>query len=412
MNILTTKAPYIIFAIYAIVSLFTDVYSFPNSPFFGVDFHSYWYAGHFVHQGSDPYQAAIDGASPQLPITYIDGTVVTQEPVGQPHLMKVPANTAPIVLLLSIFALLSWPNAVWVWFICNIIFAIATAIVLTNLFMNKPKTSDYLLSILLFISLFSTKSIFHTGQTSLIVGLLMFSTILLADRNRLAAGLALGIALSKYSLSLPVFLFLWLKRKRSLVIIAILTQLLGVFALAWLTQTSPVAIITAYLAMIAAHIGQPGIHLANYFPENNIIAIALIIGITIPMLFVIHYWTQQERFNLPEDQRKMLDLSVMALFNLHILLAFYHREYDAIIWVVSFFVLFLGLKNNVWDLPKSVKIMILAFLIFSVFWMTRIELLAHLLPNTIANIITTTVLMLSFVITFLLVHRTRRSSEQ
>ncbi|WP_322495334.1 glycosyltransferase family 87 protein [Chloroflexus sp.] len=409
MNILKNNILYSLFFVYAIITFSVDAYTFVRSAFFGVDFHSYWYAGHFVRQGTDPYFAAIHGISLQLPITYIDGNLVSHEPVAQPDLMRVPANTAPIVLLLTIFAFFSWHHAVWIWFLLNTLFAILNAIVIVKLFTNKPSIIHYLLSILLFLSLFSTKSALHTGQTTLIVSLLMFLAVLFAERNVFVAGIALGIALSKYSLSLPVILFLWFKRKYSLISIAALVQILSAFVLAWLTNTSPFVIIIEYLTMIAAHISQSGIHLASYFVKNNIIVIILTIGITIPMLLVVHYWTQIRSFNLLEEQRQLLDMNVLALFNLHTLLSFYHREYDAVIWIISFFVLFFGLKINVWNVSQYGKIIISVLMFLSVLWMARAEILLSLLrmPSGIENILTTTVLFVNFMVIFFFFYRTK-----
>ena len=66
------------------------------------DLHSYWYFGHFVWQGMDPYQAFDQGVEVHLPIRYLDGVIVEAGSVGQAGLRAYPvANTAPILLLLS-----------------------------------------------------------------------------------------------------------------------------------------------------------------------------------------------------------------------------------------------------------------------------------------------------------------------
>ncbi|NKQ36716.1 MAG: hypothetical protein HF973_14020 [Chloroflexi bacterium] len=79
------------------------------------DFHSYWFSGHFLRQGTDPYQAFFDRRVPSVPVHYVDGLTTEQAPVAQPGLAITPANTAPITLLLSLFSWLSWPSAKLLW---------------------------------------------------------------------------------------------------------------------------------------------------------------------------------------------------------------------------------------------------------------------------------------------------------
>lgn len=102
-------------------------------------------------------------------------------------------------------------------------------------------------------------------------------------------------------------------------------------------------------------------------------------------------------------------MNVLALFNLHTLLSFYHREYDAVIWIISFFVLFFGLKINVWNVSQYGKIIISVLMFLSVLWMARAEILLSLLrmPSGIENILTTTVLFVNFIVIFFFFYRTK-----
>jgi len=70
--------------------------------------HSYWYHGHYVKAGEDPYQA------------FFDGVVTENLPPAQPGLANTPANTAPLVLGLSIFSWLSWTQAKTFWMFINL----------------------------------------------------------------------------------------------------------------------------------------------------------------------------------------------------------------------------------------------------------------------------------------------------
>lgn len=50
------------------------------------DFHSYWYAGHFIWEGEDPYRAIFEEREPRLPVRYWDGLVVTEGKIAQERL--------------------------------------------------------------------------------------------------------------------------------------------------------------------------------------------------------------------------------------------------------------------------------------------------------------------------------------
>jgi hypothetical protein len=52
-----------------------------------------------------------------------------------------------------------------------------------------------------------------TGQTTLFVFALMLGALLTMSKNWFASGIMLGFALSKYSVALPVFLFMLYEQK-------------------------------------------------------------------------------------------------------------------------------------------------------------------------------------------------------
>src|SRR5690349_7313069 len=108
----------ILAALYA-VSVILYLYVEEGRPLGGRDFHQFWYAGHFVLQGTDPYAAYFAKELPRLPIKYLDGVTVTQYPVAQGKLAIIPSNTPVILLLLSPFSLFSWGVAKWLFLIVN-----------------------------------------------------------------------------------------------------------------------------------------------------------------------------------------------------------------------------------------------------------------------------------------------------
>ena len=110
---------YIILLGLAILSIISVIYSITKTVDHSgaFDFHSYWYAGHFVRQGSDPYEAYLQGLALDVPVSYWDAEPTTSLPIAQPDLAIVPAKTAPMVLLLTPFSYVSWGLAKVLWLI-------------------------------------------------------------------------------------------------------------------------------------------------------------------------------------------------------------------------------------------------------------------------------------------------------
>ena len=54
----------------------------------GIDLHPYWYYGHFVRAGINPYTAFAEGATLPEAVHYIDGSVVEADAVRQPAKLR------------------------------------------------------------------------------------------------------------------------------------------------------------------------------------------------------------------------------------------------------------------------------------------------------------------------------------
>jgi hypothetical protein len=76
-----TKILCILAGLYAI-AVISYIFIETGKPLGSRDFHQFWYAGHFIIQGSDPYEAFFAKKPPKLPIEYLDGVTITQYPVA------------------------------------------------------------------------------------------------------------------------------------------------------------------------------------------------------------------------------------------------------------------------------------------------------------------------------------------
>src|SRR6185503_5078660 len=87
------------------IAVITYIFIETGKPLGARDFHQFWYAGHFILQGRDPYAAYFAGEQPKLPIKYLDGVVADHYPVAQGDLTIIPSNTPMMLLLLAPFSL-------------------------------------------------------------------------------------------------------------------------------------------------------------------------------------------------------------------------------------------------------------------------------------------------------------------
>jgi len=385
-----------------------------------IDFHSYWYSGHFVRQGTDPYEAFLSEQQPQIPVYYLDGKAVTAQPVAQPGLAIVPANTAPIVLLLSLFSFFSWPLAKSVWLIVNLLLALMIPwMVLRLWFPNAGIRSESLIIVFSFWSLLATRMAVITGQTTLVVFALMLLTLMTMNKNWVLSGIALGIALSKYSLSMPVLLFLLFKRKSNVIALALAAQAIGLLGLSILTNVSPMQVWHEYILMIGGHLGDKGIHLVYsiYRLMPDAISTPVFFSITLLSTFIVGaplaYWLKRYYFSLPDNVRSLADFHIVTILMLWTLLVVYHREYDVVIWIVFVAFVIYGVRANVWQLSREWRRGLTLFLAFSMLWLSRPQqMLATLLPDQVFRVweqagqtLVTLILMACLTVTFILLYR-------
>ena len=189
------------------VTVMTYIFIETGKPLGARDFHQFWYAGQFIVQGRDPYQAFFSGQQPDLPIAYLDGVIVDTYPVAQPELEITPSNTPAMMLVLAPLAFFSWGNVKWAFMFINIALMFITAsLAIRRIPFAGVKLSpiDEIFLFLIYIDLSATRIAIENGQTTLFVFLLMMVAVLYMDRDWRISGVALGVALSKYSLSLPV----------------------------------------------------------------------------------------------------------------------------------------------------------------------------------------------------------------
>lgn len=277
-----------------------------------IDFYPYWSAARVVLQGQDPYSAFVAQLLPLLPGKSI-----------------APANTAPLVLLLTPLALLPLAPAETIWLVVNLILAAAIPWIVFYVFRLRMSFTARMCLSLDFLCWQSTRSAIENGQVTLLVCVLLLVTVWLARLNRdLLAGIALGIAMSKYSLALPGVLLFLAYRRYLILIVSAAIQLLGLLCITAVSGTSPVSIVTNYFVIMTMHLDNRGIHLEGLGMDATLARLlVLLVGVAMLMYSVRH-----SRGQLAHDDSAggpPTVLRVLGVLIAGVLLVVYHREYDA-----------------------------------------------------------------------------------
>jgi hypothetical protein len=315
-----------------------------EAPYSGGDLHPYWYYGHFVHVGINPYIAYAEKLELPGPYYYLNGSVTLPDEVDRPVMARAPAFTAPLLLILSTFSFFHWDLAKNIWLVCNVAFIIAIPWLTLRLLPPSLQLARPLqwLAAFSFYCMKGPRESAASGQASILVLLLMIGTLLLRQRHWIWAGVALGVALGKYSLALPILIFLLLEKRFQVIVVALLVQLLGLTVVAALDGGSLWETVLVNWRMIEFHAVQLGVHLGYLLrSEPQIAAWLVVMGSLITLAMVLYSrrrgWTSADL--LPVN-------SVMILW---ILLAVYHRNYDTLA-VIPSLILCLSAATT-WQLP-------------------------------------------------------------
>lgn len=327
-----------ILVIFSALAVYSLIYILRTSlsPAGGIDFHSYWYSGHFLRQCADPYQAYLNQETPSTPVRYLDLASPFEGEVAQPGLANVPANTAPVVLILGLFSFFSWPTAKLLWLLLNITFLLLLPGLLARWLRPRTryKPTELLLITLLLFSLFGTRNSAVNGQTSIFVYLLMLVSLVTAQRSPGVSGVALGVAFSKYSLSLPVLLLFLSERRWKLLAIATLVQVFALLGISSISHQSPISILAAYAEIMYIHTSMSGIHLASLFspasPAGGAAALLLSL-LVLAALLAAGMSKENARFSIDTEFYRQNNRPVFDILLLWTLLVAYHRAYDSFV---------------------------------------------------------------------------------
>ncbi len=310
------------------------------APLGATDLYPYWYHGHFVLAGENPYRA------------FFEGIRMEGVPEIQPGLAIIPAYTAPLILLLSVFSLVPWADAKMLWMFFNLLFTLLIPILTIKLLPQQNALSRFqkITIFFIFFILQGTRIANWVGQATLIVFCMMLGALLLRREQKVLAGILLGFALSKYSLAVGVFLFLLLKRDYLILAISLIVQIFGVVIASLLGGQPIFFTINYYFRMVTQYSVFPGIHLASLFPANNVVALLLALFST--LILGIYLWRMRRRvsetLSNSETTLSFADWHLLSILLLWSLLVVYHRTYDTLVVIIFIVTLIYGFTQPTW----------------------------------------------------------------
>jgi hypothetical protein len=380
------------------------------------DYHQFWYAGQFVIQHRDPYEAFFNGEKPNLPIHYTDGVTVDQYPIAQYGLERTPSNTPAMLLLLTPLAHFSWWTAKWSFFVINILLMLATGwLAMRHVPFGGVKLPRFqeILIFLIYFDFSATRIAIENGQTTLLVFLLMLIALIFYERAWYAAGLALGLALSKYSLSLPVFLFFLYRRDFKVILLAMAAQMAGVAGMAALSGVTPARIIDENIMLFFRLFDQPGVHLSRWFEfisSNHFLTVIPSMVMTALIFIPMFLWLQRTPRGTVE-QEEIRDFHVLTVLFLWTILVAYHRLYDTLILIFFILLVFKGLRHpEIWDVSQRVRDLLIAFMavlipLILILPARIVDLLVPFYYGRMSDFITTVLLVVMLAISMFLLWR-------
>jgi len=169
-------------------------------------------------KGEDPFAWYLAGNS--------DGQIIMSQEPNYLHLLYV---------VLVPFAQMSWPAAKASWALCNLAMGTTCAYLLSR--DAGLRSAPQVAVIALFLSATPLGHTLGNGQHSLLS--LFALTLAWRGQARGAGGIGLAIGATKYSMAIPVGLWLLLQRRAYAVGVASLVGLLAVALFVWVTGTDP-----------------------------------------------------------------------------------------------------------------------------------------------------------------------------
>jgi hypothetical protein len=176
-------------------------------------------------------------------------------------------------------------------------------------------------------------------------------------------GLALGIALSKFSVVIPFVIFLAYKRQWTPIVVGLVIQVIAFSALAVLRPGSPHEVFVDFVSIAASHASFEGVHLTGLFSVTT--TTAILVGIVFSVTVFTPLWFHLSMTKAWDSPSAVHDYTVFAVLCLWGLLVAYHRGYDIFLALPALVLLLHALSSPAsWSIGSSqIKWLVALFLV-------------------------------------------------
>jgi hypothetical protein len=192
----------------------------------------------------------------------------------------------------------------------------------------------------------------------------------------------LGLALSKYTLAVPVLLLALCWRRWRVAATALAVQVLAALAVSGLD--APLLTVTGHLNRVGGFPSNPGIHISGFLRLEGIAVWGVAAVFTLAVFGLLwDWWRRGERAGL----MTFTGWHLLAILVFWALLVIYHRPYDTPVAVVFVALAVYGLANPaLWNLSESARAGVAVFLgAFIVVMSLPTGAIAPLLPRALAE---------------------------
>jgi Glycosyltransferase family 87 len=340
-------------ALYSMIAL-GRIISIALIPRPAIDFTYYWHDALYMRQGLERYSSDVKGIPPQLPITFIDGTVISTLPFTNDQQKLFSAANLPLGLyVFAPFAYLEMQKSYWIFTALNVLMAFSIPFLLFALLSESKRIGLgwLMIAALSFYVMLPVRNGIINGQQTIMAIFFMLLAMVLARRNRAVfAGVALAIALIKFSVSLPAFLLFVYKRQWK---IAIISGVVHVLALILYTVQFRIPIIDTVqliyqrLFQLGVNRTDDGISLGSYFPDGFKFWPPLILMTLLTAVVLLALYRPLE--DLRRKNEGLADLHILGILICYITLGIYHQYYDVAAVIVTVIMAVICAVAEVWQ---------------------------------------------------------------
>lgn len=162
------------------------------------------------------------------------------------------------------------------------------------------------------------------------------------------AGVLLGIALSKYSLTFPGFLYFLCQRWYRSALTAVGIQALSLLITAAISQTSPLTIAMEHISLMLKHTNMPGLHLwAPIWKDLGSGLWIVLVVISVGLFLALAHWNRIVfSSNVLLARNSLASIALLVAMMQWNLLALPHRRYDHVVGILFLTLAALGGSLN------------------------------------------------------------------